>query len=303
MNAVERGMYVKRQLEDLIKVRKLRPSYIKSINEEGKKEFLLVDKSNPDGSKPEFILNDLQIEEALSKKLATISDPENNQIMLTELQNRMSDADLQFMNSVWTQILKGIEKTFSTGTNRDLVVDYIVEQVYNLKLNSSKLQKAKVTGDGPTNTIINELDAYIEANKETIRRYEEFVDDIANRDNITVKYHSTETMLPGGVAVVENILHKSNGKNNGKPHATLMKTLDKLFDEKNKADDYIERSIQKYMNDTQTGIAQFKLLLNDEQEEVFTGTIAPFLSSSSSTSGSGLKCKQLLPRSQKKKIR
>ena len=302
MNAVERGMYVKRQLEDLIKIRKMRPTYIKSIDGDGKKEFLLVDKSNPDGSKPEVVLNDLQIEEALSKKLAEISDPENNQIMLTELQNRMSDADLQFMNSVWTQILKGIEKTFATGTNRDLVVDYIVEQVYNLKLNSNKLQKAKINADAPTTEIVRQFNNYVEERMDVIEAFENFNIMLNTRKtkNFTVEYRDS---LFGKIPEIKSIRHKSGGKKNGTTHDVLTKQMEQIYNNKTNADYQITALIQQYMINTQTGIAQFKSLLNDAQETVFTDEIAPFLSSSSSTSGSGLKCKQLLPRSQKKRTK
>jgi len=301
MNAVERGMYVKRQLEDLIKIRKMRPTYIKSIDGDGKKEFLLVDKSNPDGSKPEVVLNDLQIEEALSKKLAEISDPENNQIMLTELQNRMSDADLQFMNSVWTQILKGIEKTFATGTNRDLVVDYIVEQVYNLKLNSNKLQKAKINADAPTTEIVRQFNNYVEERMDVIEAFENFNIMLNTRKtkNFTVEYRDS---LFGKIPEIKSIRHKSGGKKNGTTHDVLTKQMEQIYNNKTNADYQITALIQQYMINTQTGIAQFKSLLNDAQETVFTDEIAPYLSSSS-TSGSGLKCKQLLPRSQKKRTK
>lgn len=139
MNPVEKGSLAIKQLKDKIKLKKLRPEYVRVTAEEEPREVMLV---NKDAQIDQFLeeedININKVRSQLANKLLQISDNESMELMLDALESKLSHYDLAFLNGVWNAVLQKMKKNFDSGTSRDLVIDFIIENLYEMQINSSK---------------------------------------------------------------------------------------------------------------------------------------------------------------------
>ena len=148
MNAKEKGNIALKALHSRLALKKLRPDFteIKVSDDDFDFDTPPVTTSNPPvqsqkrrelivSGKKENLKSEASILAALYKKVTGIASDENAQLMMDDLQNDLSMDDLIFLNSRFQQIETNIRTNFASksGSNMELVLEYIKERVYDLR--------------------------------------------------------------------------------------------------------------------------------------------------------------------------